>query len=703
MRREKLQTIALNKMAPVWARNRAFKSLVTHEWPGRDDWVLGLLADASLLVLHDDQDLAAGPVVTWLSADSRRLARILPLLTGPRSDLRANAAAVLLESGGSDAFRTFLAHREVWSDVPRTSWVTSLQFMRFEGSEDFLFRLATESTGPQRLAAAVALSRQDPPRAAAFLREGLSHLEASGPLDLFTAALVRSNALSDDEWYQCIRGMRWPALADELFSFWTRPFVKGDFARLGENEALAARLVADLAHMDSPAAEELWRRISAWSAQAIDAEIVRRIAAGPLDRNLIALAVNRTTLAARHADRLRFLLQAGGKTAGIAAAVLAEDALSRRILSGPDGPAAQMLLLSARLKEKPALPLDAVGTLLASKDRPLAAAATAFLLTNDSPQARTFIRRNHPGAYLVIGNGQMSDPSMKAAALARELQLPHGPDEIFALFSGGSGWGGDGDRIIRVSGPAAAMTCHPAGGPAASRNLAPGELQSLRELIARKDIDNLPPLHNEFVFDGSAFQYLHLTREGGRQLLINNPGVAGSRASPHDLLVQRFYALSPNANAPPRYALETAIPGTRLLYHNPKFHIERVARREGSLVVFVARPGSESTWHRFDDGHIAEPLTGDFTPLVEWRSGAAQPAGLNKIWVFREDKQGMTLLSLDLQTLDSETFAFLPGIYGNASHGEIWIDQIAGKIYLAINGDLLEVPLSGTAPPRRQP
>ena len=64
----------------------------------------------------------------------------------------------------------------------------------------------------------------------------------------------------------------------------------------------------------------------------------------------------------------------------------------------------------------------------------------------------------------------------------------------------------------------------------------------MREFLSENHVDDLPPL-NTAVADGMQYEFVRLSREGGRRVFMNNPGFGGSGGSVYQLLRDRMEAL----------------------------------------------------------------------------------------------------------------------------------------------------------------
>jgi len=213
------------------------------------------------------------------------------------------------------------------------------------------------------------------------------------------------------------------------------------------------------------------------------------------------------------------------------------------------------LLAGARLIREP-LPVARVGRLLKKTARDVPLAAERYLEGEDSPAARRLVYDRHPGEALILGARQEFDPGHDTyeafdaweKRLRDEVLGKDGPEEIYALLSAGY-WGNDGQRVVRIRGGRAELAIHRGKKLPEVRALAPAELAKLRGFVAENKIDDLPPF-NAIVHDGIQYEYLHLTKKGGRRVFMNNPDVGARDAPAYSQLTEHFANLDRKGLAP---------------------------------------------------------------------------------------------------------------------------------------------------------
>ena len=297
-------------------------------------------------------------------------------------------------------------------------------------------------------------------------------------------------------------------------------------------DAAAAHVLARADALDATnpkTALALREWIEPWAVPAVDAWALRELERGSVRAGaIVALLGRRASLLERFPDRLRELTGAGGMRQGLAAVLLGVARLEQRILAGEDLEAQRALLAAARLVREP-LPVRAVATLF-GRAEPLDAAVEAWLVSDDSAEARAAVRSHRPNEYLVLGFGgtwEWEDQVVRAFRRSKD-------DEVIALAAAGM-MEPSGVLEIHIRGNRATLVAE--GG---KRTLSPALLGELRLDLAAAGADDLGPIETG-TSDGIVYEYLHLTRAGGRRVVMNHP--QSMPDSPHAELVRRLMAL----------------------------------------------------------------------------------------------------------------------------------------------------------------
>lgn len=155
-----------------------------------------------------------------------------------------------------------------------------------------------------------------------------------------------------------------------------------------ENPALAGALV-EIVHR--------------WQGEHVELDIIRHIANGSADSKTIGEALKRKE---KMQEGLRTELEAlasvPGAALGIGAVLLNNAALAQDILTSDDRPAQIALLACSRLTQT-SLPVELIGPFLRHQDPLLTLAAEAYLLAEDSREARDLLWQRHPNEAFITG------------------------------------------------------------------------------------------------------------------------------------------------------------------------------------------------------------------------------------------------------------------------------------------------------------
>ncbi len=375
-----------------------------------------------------------------------------------------------------------------------------------------------------------------------------------------------------------------------------------------------------------------------------DLHFVEHMAEGWVDVEALKLALeSRAQLRKNVAGNLEELFNQGGYQTGLAAAILNEEDKLNRVLTGRD-PLAQMALLAAARYTRAKLPVESVGKLLANAS--LTSAAESYLEVEDSAEARKLIWARHPGEARILGEGRdrgFNDqvfyaPHPPGAVVPEgpqtlskwedrmrdEVRRPNGPEEIYAIVPGQSP-GIYNSIIIRVGKTGAEISLHQAEGRRLWRKLDSSELQELKDLTSREEIENLGPENPVGLMQFYPhvaylqFEYLRLTKDGGRRIMLSQLRREPKQgATLHEQLSGLFYRLSKTGEYKLRYAMEDLIPGVEVLLADDKRPVISVCQESGQVRVQVAAEGPDSL-----SRNVASPNISQY----EWRALASGQLG----------------------------------------------------------------------------
>ena len=368
-----------------------------------------------------------------------------------------------------------------------------------------------------------------------------------------------------------------------------------------------------------------------------DLNLADCIAEGWVDVEMLKTVLeSRAEMRKRVGDKLEELLKQGGYQAGLAAAILNEEEKRLSVLSGKDTNAQYALLAAARYtREK--LPVEIVGKLMnanAVQATAIAAVAESYLEAEDSAESRKLIWARHPGEAKILGEQfnldmppGMSPPiSLWEEKMRKEVRSPEGPEEIYAVVPSQSPEMFN-SILVRVrkntAGTQAEISLQQAEGRRQMRMLTADELQELKEFTAREDVDGMKPVNwlGEPLLSHHAapsyFEYLRLTKDGGRRIRLNQVGRTPKKdATLQEQLAGLFYRLSRSGEFKLRYALEDKIPGVEVLVAEDKRQVYAICQEAGQLRVMVSvenenpnlNPEKGFEWRELVDGRLVAPV-----------------------------------------------------------------------------------------------
>jgi len=552
--RRALQSIATDVHAPAAARNTAIEALGRAEWEGRDEWLLALMSDRTLLDLRDGVFNHA-PLAAIVAADPDRwIPRMTALLGHADRTVRSLAGNALaqfhLTETRADALRPLVPWiaDAGWIDEESTHRLRLVQSVGGAGIVEAIPHLAAlvanDAEEPAlRAYAGKALAELESHAGDAAMRKALASMtewrevliEAMADTGaLTTADLVRgleavAARISDDVVPPDLATMPvfdHPLPADVLI---------GNYARRHETQSddLAVAAIArarELQSTDPALADKIRGLVERWPVPAADALVMERIENGTAGAGTIMAALERRASIRTNASAaLKRLGGADGIASGLAAVIAADAAAQRRILAGDDLDAQQALFAAARLVREP-LPIDAAAALL-GKSKNLDEAIVAWLIADDSPTARAVVQARHPDRIVILGSTLGWDTTFddwEEDLLQRFNKWD--ADEIFALAIPGD------ESLVEIVIRGARATVN-------GKPLRVDEVARLRTFLAELRFDELGPIDTGIV-DGSQYEYVHLTRASGRRVFMNNPDHAAG--SPHDQVVRRLTALTGN-------------------------------------------------------------------------------------------------------------------------------------------------------------
>ncbi len=670
-----LKAIVVNRQSPRIARQTALSSLMEAEWGGQEEWFVSLFADPTLANLSEDkgkdddkpngdQDGRVGRVVYdegWsifsvlpaLDANAERWLPVISNLVGHHHPTVHRSAVRCLVNFLSGEFGEIKKKQEIaqklapwlteprWADADdRRSFIESLKSLKLpEMLAGLIWVLDNDEEEDNRAAAADALTEYRDPRAIPALRRALEKEEDEERRDKIVTALVECGGFTDDELAAAIEAYAKATVTEEGQSeidqaragAAEKPLpLKVSIGRILDEsetikatEGLAIRLFerARALRKTQPAlARQILRTIEGVDLPVAEINLVERIGEGWADVDSLTLALdNRDSLRKSAGDELQRLIRQGGYAAGVAAAILNDDRERKDALAGRDAKVQLALLACSRyLRDK--LPVDLAGKLLDSPNRALAKAAESYLEVEDSREARRLVLARHPGEAYVLGHRQLH-PSRHQPQLffrdleeklRREIKSQSGLREIYAVAIPNSPELTVG-VIIRVRNDKAELSVHEIEGRRSVRWLTDGELEELKRFTSRQEVEDLGPesFFNESDHGQLRHEYLRLTKEGGRRIILNGLRRAPKNPTLHEELSGLFYNLGRAGEFTVRYTIEEKLPGVEVVFADKQQEARVVCGEGAEIRVLIAekshgrRRGVAETkpeWREFSSG-----------------------------------------------------------------------------------------------------
>lgn len=576
--RAALRVTADDPKGAPWARDQAISALMSHDWPGRDEWFISLYNDPTLVELRSGAFVMLVLKYAVQEEPDRLVPLVLPLVGHEKAHVHTSAIYSLSNIDRPEVLRALApwVGDPLWSRTKdlglegfqRRAVLRNLATTKIPGAVPHLIKSLQVSFIADRVRAAMGLAdvyhareagpairailsapldrnqRMDVIRAMATLgeltvAEALAGVEAYAILTATRKASAEaleqamgSRGLADEMMLKITIGMvvvneyeRLPRqVADELGE---RAFARADQYQARDDLAVARWLRRILAQWPHP--ESMRRTLAAWRAGRVSSP-----------RVLQALKL-RADFARELNAELRAMAAGGGALAGMAAVMLGDQELLGAVLAGPDMPAKLAVLAAARMVRL-LLAVASVAPLLAHTDRRLAEAAERYLESLDSRESRAALYAHHRGELIILG-AREDFPGKRAendefdpfVAYERELIERMGADqaidEIHALMSFSAATDDELDIALEVRADAVTLIRG-----STRRLLTADEWRAWSARIAELGALDLPPLTSALTKDSVQYEFVHLTRKGGRRLFMNDPGAADP-GSPYQRLV----------------------------------------------------------------------------------------------------------------------------------------------------------------------
>lgn len=653
--RDGLKAIAADPKAEGDERSIAVVELMAEEWDGRDEWFLALFSDPSLSK-SDSNSESPTPLSAAVERDgdywipkvaplvqqkgARRINAIRCLLQFKRERARADALKPLLpwianphwapDSNSANrrlSLLAFLGRVDLPGSVPslleaaRTAKDFELQYI----AADLAHYHAREAV--PILKNAVGRERDESHRRAVveaiYQLGGFSRAEIVAALRAFAVKASTEAGQKEIDEANDITPAKTLSPIESIGDQLTR--TKIDDPEVISALAQAAR---ELQKTDRASAETLWQIVARCTTAKARTAIIEELRRGTFAATwAVELLGEKDSLG----EALRDVDELHGIALGLQTALADKTKQTLAVLAGDDRLAKLCLIASARLAHV-SLPVDRIEPLLESSDELTSNAAQAYLEADNSAAARAAVWKRAGGRPDVLGARPGTDPGHftygplgeKEQELVQRVQSPEGPEEIYALLSGGY-WGDQGQVVVLKYRDKVVLRCQDGNDRSRERLLTGPEASELSEWLEKARVADLPP-YDEGVMDGIQYEYFHVSSQTARRVFMNNPpgSFADTRFQPatdadrpdpaiYGELVQRFTTL---AQEPMKvsYPSLSGLAGYRIVHSAAQGEAVAFALKNGHAAVAI-RPGRDADleWHQFDEAGISKGFSRDLS------------------------------------------------------------------------------------------
>jgi HEAT repeat protein len=470
-------------------------------------------------------------------------------------------------------------------------WLTNPNWVSVTGRTNYLFRLAdidmpesipgllwvveNDENAYAREVAIDALTRYCDPRVGPALKRVLSSESDEVAREQMALALARCGGFSDEEMAAAVE-----SYADVAATFEGQQTIKEISSGESEKtltlnvmtgralfesdmrwatEGFAAILFDRLKELRPGAAKLILDKIRALPLNVARVKLIERISDGSANLADLKLALReRGSLVEDLSVELSDLVKRGGYAGGIAAIMMGERDSQFGILKGKDMKAQIALLAGASyLIEK--LPIELLKDLIASPDKTLAQAVENYLEVEGGAAARKLILARRPNESKILGDtscladyqNDLGDLKAWEEKLRGELLAPGGVEEIYALAPAVPSERLKG-MVVRVRRGKAEVSVYDIEGSRKTRPLDESEFRELKDFTSRPEVEDLGPESWRINKPIIPYEYLRLTKEGGRRVIL-----AGYRSTPkypslHEKLADLFYRIGKSGEYKPR-------------------------------------------------------------------------------------------------------------------------------------------------------
>ncbi|MBS2033873.1 hypothetical protein JST97_02745 [bacterium] len=542
--RVKLQEIATGSDASPKDRTQACRTLGRLTWPGQEQYMRNLWADDALADFYKDGQTFC-PLAEWVRSNPGRWGPVLlNWLDDPNQVIGQQAheslytlAAVLPRP---QTLRPLLGNVK---EPDSRHWHVVMEALERcpmpEALPDLLW-LAEHKMGDQDTLIETLLAY--PLDTVTLALRGLQPVSWKLHQTLRTRGVIRASdefKALDDRAHQFSTDQAGKERSQRLADYLTRHFVP--------SEELVSKVelrVNELWSKEPVAAIELQGLLVKWHSARIDAYILNRLDTDQVGAPLLReLPWRRATLLEVGRDSLSRNARLGGERAGVSAYLLDSEPVRRQILTSDDEAAQNALLAMARL-DRTALPVDLV---IALRRRPeVEAAASAYLVANDSPEARQALAGT--GQIIGVSRGWVANDSSKwEAKFRRTLREDPSVQEIYAMLmwqhyprespvvlyidtkGGGKIWTQPHYGYLDHGNPTPKW-----------QRLTPDQASDFKERLTELRADELPYFGGPRLNAMEDYEYIHLSRQGGVRVNFGPP----DSSMAHFQLLESFRELS---------------------------------------------------------------------------------------------------------------------------------------------------------------
>jgi hypothetical protein len=372
------------------------------------------------------------------------------------------------------------------------------------------------------------------------------------------------------------------------------------------SDPLASALVNRVAQLDkpNPRLAEAYRRIALkWQNAVINSFLILDLQNNRADVDtVVRLLAHRKTLLEKHSSDLAGL-SAGPPTAiGIAACINNNESSYLAVMDS-ENPATKAAMYACARMLRAQLPVERVAADLKSTDKRLQLAAERYLISEDSPEARSAILAHKPNqafitgasaAFIVEGvttayseylwelyasvddqslyNGWDTSQDTTLAAMEKRLkkEILESP-ELLGVYS-------YDNHYVRIYGDRIIFSWDEDDNRYRERPLSNYEFEELKVYLADNDVGNLKP----FLGCGGEYcdidQLLMLGKNGGRRVFRSG------EEYPFFQGLDKYFKRLKEAPAVVKYAMSREVPGLELVIADDAYHIGTVWSQGGQLI-----------------------------------------------------------------------------------------------------------------------